>query len=61
MKFIILILFMLSIFATGCQTVREGAQEVGKPIGGATKALGGVSEGAVEGYTDSETDNPYGR
>jgi len=53
--------FLFSVFLTACQTVREGAQEVGKPIGGTMKAVGGVTEGAVEGYVGEEEDNPYNR
>ena len=49
------------LFWTGCETVREGAQKVGEPVGGTMKAVGGVTEGAVQGYTDGEKDNPYHR
>jgi hypothetical protein len=49
------------LLCAGCETARQGAQEVGRPIGGAMKAVGGVTEGAVEGYTDEDTDNPYNR
>ena len=60
MKSVILMILLL-VFCLGCEATRQGAQEVGKPVGGAMKAVGGVTEGAVEGYTDSETDNPYNR
>jgi Sec-independent protein translocase protein TatA len=57
MKIIIFIIFLL----IGCETVHKGAQEVGKPIGQATKAVGGVTEGAAEGYSNKQTENPYNR
>jgi len=54
MKIIIFIIFLL----IGCETVHKGAQEVGKPIGQETKAVGGVTEGAAEGYSNKQTENP---
>ncbi|MFH1772234.1 MAG: hypothetical protein ABH872_05400 [Candidatus Omnitrophota bacterium] len=58
-----LILFMLSVcfLITGCETVHKGAAQAGKPIGQATKAAGGVTEGAVDGYREQEPYNPYNR
>ena len=44
-----------------CEPVHKAAQEVGKPVGAATKAVGGVTEGAAEGYSDKQTENPYNR
>ena len=61
MKSIILAIFAFFIFITGCQTTREVGQEVGKPIGGTMKAVGGITEGAVDGYIDQDSDNPYNR
>jgi len=61
MRLFILSVFLFSIFLTGCQATREVGQEVGKPIGGTMKAVGGVAEGAVDGYIDQDSDNPYNR
>jgi len=61
MRLFIVSVFLFSIFINGCQTTREVGQEVGKPIGGTMKAVGGVTEGAVDGYIDQDPDNPYNR
>ncbi|MBN3040659.1 MAG: hypothetical protein JW867_05990 [Candidatus Omnitrophica bacterium] len=61
MRLLLIGIFLMSIIFAGCETVREGAQEVGKPIGGTMKAMGGITEGAAEGYGDSESANPYNR
>ncbi|MBD3264021.1 MAG: hypothetical protein GF375_02840 [Candidatus Omnitrophica bacterium] len=60
MKFIFLIIGLIFLFG-GCETVHKGAKEVGKPIGGTMKAVGGVTEGAAEAYGDEEPENPYSR
>ncbi|MFA5008299.1 MAG: hypothetical protein WC546_03655 [Candidatus Omnitrophota bacterium] len=60
MKFAILIAIM-PLFLMACEPVHKAAQEVGKPIGGAGKIIGGVTEGAAEGYSDKQTENPYNR
>ncbi|MCF7869919.1 MAG: hypothetical protein K9L69_01380 [Candidatus Omnitrophica bacterium] len=62
MKFLI-ILAMVLFFVTGCAKVKEGAKEVGKPVGKTMDTMGGLSEGAVEGYSDTgrEQPNPYDR
>ncbi|MFA5272076.1 MAG: hypothetical protein WC412_07060 [Candidatus Omnitrophota bacterium] len=57
MKYIILALF----FLLGCETVHKGAQAVGEPVGQAGKAVGGITEGAAQGYSDTQTENPYNR
>ncbi|MCK9614646.1 MAG: hypothetical protein M0R48_03975 [Candidatus Omnitrophica bacterium] len=59
MKFIIF--SMITFFLMACEPVHKAAQEVGKPVGAATKAVGGVTEGAAEGYSDKQTENPYNR
>lgn len=61
MKQIIAGVIFFGILCAGCETVHQGAQEVGKPVGATMKTVGGVTEGAVEGYTGSQTDNPYNR
>ncbi len=58
---VVVAIFLFSIFFTGCQAAREAGQEVGKPIGKTMKAVGGVTEGAVEGYVGEDQDNPYNR
>jgi len=60
-KIILLMILFLSPLLMGCETVHRGAQEVGKPIGAATKAVGGITEGAAQSYGDQETDNPFDR
>ncbi len=62
MRLLIVLLVSCFIFA-GCAQVKEGAKEVGKPIGETMDTMGGVSEGAAEGYSDTghEQPNPYNR
>ena len=60
MKFAILITIM-SFFLMACEPVHKAAQEVGKPVGAATKTVGGITEGATEGYSNKQTENPYNR
>ena len=61
MKITFLIIFLSSILLTGCETVHQGAKEVGRPIGSTMKTMGGVTEGANEGYADDEGPTPYNR
>lgn len=61
MKILFMTVCCAVLFCSGCETVHRGAQEVGKPIGETFKAVGGVTEGAAEGYADEETANPYNR
>ena len=44
----------------GCETVHQTTKKGGEYIGKGTKALGGITEGAAEGYSDKE-ENPYNR
>lgn len=60
MKIIILSIIM-PLFLMACEPVHKAAQEVGKPVGAAGKAVGGITEGAAEGYSDKQTENPYNR
>ncbi|MCK5215108.1 MAG: hypothetical protein KAR05_07120 [Candidatus Omnitrophica bacterium] len=48
---------------TGCETVHEGAKAGGTYIGKGTAAVGGVTEGAADGYVGSTKpeNNPYNR
>ena len=55
------IMFVVSLF--GCQTVHDTAKTGGEYIGKGADAVGGVTEGATEGYvgeTPSE-ENPFER
>ncbi|MFO8052481.1 MAG: hypothetical protein R6U54_00780 [Candidatus Omnitrophota bacterium] len=62
MRFLIILLVSFFVFA-GCAKVKEGAKKTGEPVGEATDTMGGVSEGGVEGYSDTgqEQPNPYDR
>ncbi|MCD6135015.1 MAG: hypothetical protein J7J25_05870 [Candidatus Omnitrophica bacterium] len=55
------LLCFLWLFAfLGCETVHQTTQKAGEYVGKGTKALGGITEGAAEGYSDKE-ENPYNR
>ncbi len=62
MSFFLVLLMSIFVF-TGCGPLREGAKEVGRPVGKTIDTLGGVSEGALEGYSETgrEQSNPYDR
>jgi hypothetical protein len=60
MKILMLIVIM-SFFLMACEPVHKAAQEVGRPVGAATKAVGGVTEGAADGYSNKQAENPYNR
>ena len=63
------LLIMLLVLFSGCQTVNRGldktneaAQEVGKPIGKVMSIPGSVAEGAAEGMiTKEDEENPFNR
>ncbi|MCF7870089.1 MAG: hypothetical protein K9L84_04995 [Candidatus Omnitrophica bacterium] len=60
----LLFVLLVSVFTLiGCAKVKEGAKEVGKPVGKTMDTMGGLSEGAGEGYSDTgkEQPNPYDR
>lgn len=61
MKIYLLVSFLLLVVTVGCQTVKRGAEEVGKPLGSAMETMGGMTEGAQETYSDQEGENPYNR
>ena len=52
---------IMPFFLIACEPVHKAAQEVGKPVGAAGKAVGGITEGAAEGYSDKQVENPYNR
>ncbi len=58
------LLIMLSALLSGCATVHQTAKDAGYPVGQGMRAVGGITEGAAEGYqydSTSNTNNPYGR
>jgi len=58
------LLFFICLLAfLGCQTVHDGTEKAGTYVGKGVDAAGGITEGALEGYTgrDAEDENPYGR
>ena len=59
----IIFLFFILLSLGGCETVYEGSKKGGEVIGKTTRTVGGVTEGAVDGYIGQETpeENPYGR
>ncbi len=61
-NFLLLVLILL-ISAVGCETVHKTTKKGGEYVGKGTAALGGVTEGAAEGYKGKETseENPFGR
>ena len=63
MRLIAIIMVISVLCFIGCETTQKAGEEVGKPIGKSFKSLGGVSDGALEGYMgqESDEDNPYGR
>ena len=62
-SFIIMVMFIGAIGMAGCETVKEGTTAAGTVVGKGADVIGGVSEGAAEGYKgkDVTADNPYGR
>lgn len=52
---------VVGLALSGCESVNEGAKEVGKPVGGAIRVPGSVMEGAAEGVAGQPTPNPYNR
>jgi len=59
----LLMMFISFMILGGCQAAKKAGEEVGKPVGKAFDAVGGISEGALEGYLGDprEEYNPYGR
>ena len=54
---------LLLFFAAGCETVHKATSAAGEAGGRGAAAIGGITEGAAEGYKgrDVTADNPYGR
>jgi len=45
----------------GCESVHQGARDVGRPVGSVSRLPGSVMEGAAEGVAGKPTPNPYNR
>ena len=57
-------IFILFFFVSGCETVHKSTKQAGTYVGKGIDAVGGVTEGAAEGYkgsTENAEENPYGR
>jgi len=56
--FIVCLFFLL-----GCETVKKTTSAGGEALGKGADALGGISEGGLDGYMgpEDESENPYGR
>jgi hypothetical protein len=64
MRSYLMVLLLLTITTfSGCETMKQGTTAAGTVIGQGADVIGGVAEGAAEGYTgkDVTADNPYGR
>jgi len=65
MKKVLFMIAILSILgaASGCETVKKGTTKAGEVVGKGADSLGGLTEGAVEGYSGAGTteENPYER
>jgi hypothetical protein len=57
-----IIIFVAGIaLLAGCESVHQGAKEVGQPVGSVTRLPNSVMEGAAEGVAGKPTPNPYNR
>ena len=64
MKSLLIILTLVaSTSFLGCETVKQGTTAGGKVVGQGADVIGGVTEGAADGYRgkDVTANNPYGR
>jgi len=64
MRIILFAIICAGIFGiSGCETVKKGTTAVGGVVGKGADTIGGVTEGAAEGYkgADVTANNPYGR
>ena len=61
--FIVMVILVGVVSMAGCETVKEGTTAAGNVVGKGADTIGGVSEGAAEGYKgkDVTANNPYGR
>ena len=62
-----LLMVIFAVSFLGCETVHDTTKGAGTYIGKGADAIGGITEGAAEGYSGTGTDstssedNPYGR
>ena len=61
--FVVMIIWVGAVGIMGCETVKKGTTASGNVVGKGADAIGGVTEGAAEGYKgkDVTANNPYGR
>lgn len=61
--FFIVAALMASFSLMGCETMKEGTTAAGTAVGKGADVVGGVTEGAAEGYKGKDViaNNPYGR
>ena len=60
--FVVLAL-MLTVCLWGCETAKKGTTAAGEVVGKGADVVGGVTEGAADGYKgkDVTANNPYNR
>ena len=63
MKYSLIVVILLSLVVSGCETVHDTTKKGGTYLGKGAAAAGGVSEGAAEAYKGEETkeENPFNR
>ena len=64
MRTLIIVLTLLTaVCSYGCETMKQGTTAAGNVVGKGADVVGGVTEGAAEGYKgkDVTANNPYGR
>jgi hypothetical protein len=49
------------LFACGCQSANQGANQAGQATGGAMKVPNSFTEGAAQGVAGQPNANPYNR
>jgi hypothetical protein len=56
-------LILLTISLSACETMKKGTTAAGSVVGKGADVVGGVTEGAADGYVgkDVTADNPYNR
>ena len=62
-SFFILCILATTFGLTGCETMKQGTTAAGTVVGKTADVVGGVTEGAADGYKgkDVTSNNPYGR
>ena len=59
----IILTLVATVSLLGCETVKKGTTTAGEAVGKGADVVGGVTEGAADGYKgkDVTSNNPYGR